>query len=354
MIHIGGNKNIDVHRAECLLQIKVQDERPDIVWYLKNLDRWKLTEGESENMERYLDYLGLISRGEVTHEGDEAIKTGKVMIPEAGLYEILYTKDIAFGNKIIKIRRKRPLDMIGGATQDFSDYELYDQNFYEDLSRGKHSLGKFWIKFERQTGEKPKIIKNGSSDAELVLRAKRDGSKLLFSFKDRKNHKMNTEVHLPSFDIDNNMKQWFNKWDGDARCIEKSYDEAKESPAMLKNFRTTEKLEGQQVNMPTGVDRGDWSLKVNVPVAPKTDKDLKNWVSHIAREDLENNPRYMLKRDIEVMLKDIIEDTPIPVKFPKYTVSGEKIVEKFKKNDHELFSMVQAAEDLTPKDVRRG
>lgn len=353
MICIKGNKMIDTHRAECLLQIKVQENRPDIIWYLREMGRWGLSPGETENMEDYLAYLNLMSGGELTQEGEKAIETGNVMVPEAGIYEVLYTKDTALGNRIINIQRKRPRDMIEGNTQDFPDYELFDQKTHTDLNTGKYSMGDFWVQFERQRGENPKIIYTGTLEAELELRHKEDETTLKFTF-NKGNVKINYETPLRNFNLEKNMKTWFKTWDIKTSSIETTYEEAKKNPAMLKNFYTTKHLEGQQIEMPDGLDDSDWKLEISVPVAPKTEKDIEKWLNYLITENLEKIQRYIRKEQIEKIQTEIIKGSPISTKFPDYFESGEEILQKLRKNNsEEIFYMVQAAEDLTPK-VREG
>lgn len=346
MLKISAKKRIDLYRAQCLLQLKVEEKRPDLVWYLKNIGRWGLSVGETNNMERYLSYLGLISEGELTDTGRKAVKTGKVMVPEAGLYEILYTKDVAFGNRIITIQRKRPVDVIEGNTEEFLDYELYDQRIYRDLNNAKHSMGEFWLKFERPKGENPKIIYAGTLEASVELRKDSSNSFLDFTL-NKSRYNIKERQNLEGFSAELNIKNWIKSWNRDLSAMEVSYEEAKKNPAMLNNFKTTLSLQGRHLEFSQGTDEDDWDVDITLSVAPKTVADADKWISHLTIEKMEEKNKYIRKKNILKIQEGILQNSTIISKFPDFSPDIENTLDKLKKEKKEIYYMVLAAEDLT-------
>ena len=151
---IKAEKKIDIHRAEVILELKIKDFRPDLAWYLDKLGRWGLSVGETENIERYLEYLGLIHEGSLTKEGKIGLQTKNVMVPEAGLYQILFSKDPVFGNRVIDWRRMKPRDTLDGNIEEFEEFELYDEKVHRKLNTENDE--EFWIRFQRQRNESPR------------------------------------------------------------------------------------------------------------------------------------------------------------------------------------------------------
>lgn len=348
MIRISAKKKMDVRRIECLLEIKINKHRPDLIWYLNNLGSWGFTRGEQVNMEDYLEYLGLIRRGELTQEGEKAIETNQVMMPETGLYEILCTKDTVFGNRVINFKRIHPIDILEGDTQDFSDYKLFDEKIFCDMSDGKKTVDEFWIKFQRQRGTNPKVIDTGSLESELVIMHENQETVMTFTF-NKNNIKIQHRENIGKLDIDSNINRWLKGWDKNISAMEMTYEEAKKNRAILKNFQTTKVIHGQQLITPFGVDEGNWSIELFLPVVPKTMTDVKKWLGNIIIDNLTEKPRYLSKTKLKELHNEMLENTPIMKKHGSYRQSGEDLIKFLKEdNDQTNYYMVMAVEDLFP------
>jgi len=348
MIHVKATNKVEVHRIECLLQLKVNEKRPDLVWFLWKLGRWGMSSGEERNMEGYLEFLNLVRDGELTNEGDKALETGNVMVPEAGLYELLYVIDKIFGERIISYQRKEPRDILEGNTQGFSDFTYFDEKVHPDLSAKDKKRGGFWIQFQRQRNETPKVITTGTLEAGLTVTFDlQSDAKRVFRFE--KNKRMIThEESLSSFNIDRNLTNWIKGWDASIRAREMTYEEVKENPATLNGFIVTMLFQGKSLHVGEAVDDSDWDVEITIPVVPRSKKDAENWLYHLLFDDLTKNARYLSIEHLEHLVREKIKGTPIDARFKNFLIPGKKLLAKMKKEEdnRDPYWRVMAVEDL--------
>jgi len=348
MIHVKATKKVEVHRIECLLQLKVNEKRPDLVFFLRKLGRWGMSSGEERNMEGYLEFLNLVRDGELTDEGEKALKTGNVMVPEAGLYELLYVIDKTFGERIISYQRKEPRDILEGNTQGFSDFTHFDEKVHPDLSAKDQKRGFFWIQFQRQRNETPKVITTGTLEAILTVTFDLGSdAKRRFRFEKNKRTIINEEP-LPSFNIDRNMANWVKGWDDSIQALEMTYEDAKENPATLNGFTVNRPFQGKSLHIGETVDDSDWAVEITIPVVPKSKRDAEDWLYHLLLDDLAKNARYLSVEHLERLVGEKIEGTPIDARFPDFLIPGKKLLERMKKEEdnRDPYWRIMAVEDL--------
>jgi len=300
-------------------------------------------------METYLEYLGLLRDGELTQDGGRALETECVMVTEAGIYELLYVIDKTFGNRIISYRRREPKDILEGNTQSFSDFEYFDERTFPEIFGKDISKDFFWIKFQRQKNETPKIIMAGSLEASLVIEydSQSDGCLNFSAILSRRKNEY-TES-LPSFNINNNLSNLIKGWNPEIKALEMDYDEAKEKPAILHNFVTTMSLTGKPLYMTESLDDGDWDIEITLPVVPKSKRDALEWVSYLVIDDLMKKERYLSIAKLEELEQEKMEESLIEKKFKDFFVSGQKLLEIIKRDEdtQSLFWRIMAVEDLS-------
>ncbi len=352
MIHIAARKKVDVHRIDCLLQLVLSEKRPDLVWFLRQLKArgsWNLSRGEEKNIEQYLQYLGLINDRDLTQAGEDALERDYVMIPEAGLYELLFVKDQIFGNRIIHYQRKQPRDIPPGDTQDFTDSALYDEKIHINLSEKSKSDKRFWIRFQRQHNETPKVIFTGILDADLtVTYDSKKGSSICSFILKKNNLNISTSNSLNAFSPEENLSSWLKNWDSEIKAVELTFDEAKENPATLNGFRTSMGIEGKELFLGEVIDGGDWYVEVTVPAVPKTKKDAEAWITRLLTDDLTKKERYLSVIELEKLEHDKLVPSPIGKKFKDFFIPAKRLLKRWKEEekDTDIYRRVMAIEDL--------
>lgn len=100
-------KKIKVHKAEAYLQFEKEEERNDIVKFLKG-NRFS-NEVVNTRVEKHLESIKLMYDGEITDKGNRVIKTGKLFSKEEGKYAMWYTQNDEFiHSKILRTERVSP------------------------------------------------------------------------------------------------------------------------------------------------------------------------------------------------------------------------------------------------------
>ena len=350
MIQLIATKKIDVHRIHCILQMKVNEQRPDIVWFLKKLGRWGLSSGEEQNIEDYLEYLGLMRDGDITNDGKNAKETNQVMIPEAGLYEISYVIDKIFGSRIVNYMRKRPRDILEGNTQEFEEFDIFDEKVHQVQFLPNVQDDMIWLKFQRQRNAIPKVIHSGTLES-IVSISYESGKDTMMSFHmTLNNRKINHEEAIRNFNPNSNLSIWLKEWNASAEAIDMSYEEAKSNPATIHGFKVSKSLQGISLQMGDITDNGDWTVDMTLSAVPKSQKDADKWIYHLITDDVMKNARYLSLSQLEELELDLIEDTPLKRKFPKLFLKGPHLLDLMSKDDEilEAYQRIIAVEDLTP------
>jgi len=339
-------KSLDIRKIDAILEIKVNEKRPDIAWYLRNIGRWKMSRGEEKNLEEYYHYLGLMRGGELTKEGEKAKGTEFVMMPEAGLYQIMCTNDVTFGNRIVHMIRRKPLDIIEGNSLDFPEYELYDQIIHKDLVDEKWAMDEYWVRFQKQRGQNPKVVYSGMFEGKVIVEHEEDVSIIRFDVS-LGNTKIQHHEEFNDFNVLENMSQWFNNWERHVYAIRITYDEVKDNPAVLANFSVIKKMTGQVITTPNGKDNGDWTIEVSVQVVPKSKKDANLWLVNLLLKDLSKKQRYLSLSQAKSIIMRIVNESPISKKYPEYEFPVKDIFKLINAEDQKQAAMIMAAEDLS-------
>jgi len=340
-------KKIDVHRIQCILEVKVKEKRPDLAWYLHKLHRWGLSQGETRNIESYLEYLGLLSQGSKTKEGKKVAETKYAMIPEAGIYEIYYTKDVTFGNRVIDIRRVESRDILAGNTQDFKDYKLFDRDIHFSLNNKNKQFDEFWIEFQKQRDSLPKVIRCGIMDSELEITSDNETEKLIFKSASKGHIKFQEEIS--GFNLDKNLSIWLSGWNKSLSVQEVKFKDIKDNRAVLNNFKQQINLQGQKLISPNGEDDGSWDVELVVSLVPKTNSDAAKWMEALTFNKLDSKHMYLSTSRLQEIIDEILSDTPILRKHPSFRLNAGDVIKKLKKSeDQNQYYMILAADDLLP------
>ncbi len=349
MIAIEMEKEINVNRIICLLELKIKEKRPDLIWFLRNLGKWDFSEGEEKNMFRYLDYLGLVKGNNLTDIGRDALTSGFVLVPEAGIYELLYIQDKVLGNVVIDFNRIDPKKELEGNLEEFSNYENFDEKIFEIFKKNKND--QFWLKFEKPMDGPPRVIIKNPIKGNLKVRFGLDKPPEIEFDCRNGNTLYYRKVQFDGFDPKKNLSKWFKNWDLNNNSLSLTFDEAKENPGILNSFRRSIKLIGQSLFLGRDKDDGDWKVNVAVPVLPKTETDARKWLNDLLLKKVVEKSGYISISEIERMEKELINSTPIKKKFPKIVASGDEFFEGMKKDNQlrDISRMVQTVEDLSPE-----
>ncbi len=352
MISINMEKEINVNRIICLLELKVKEKRPDITWLLGNLGQWGLSKGEEKNLIRYLEYLNLVKSYNLTAVGQDALDSGFVMVPEAGVYELLYIQDKVLGNVAIDFNRINPKNDLEGNREEFTGYETFDEKIFEVFKKNKND--QFWLRFEKPINGPsgpPTVIVNNPIKGSLKVRFGLDKPpEIEFNCSNGRTQNYRRK-QFDDFNPKKNLSKWFKNWDSNNNSLSLTFDEVKDNPGILNSFRSSIKLIGQSLFLGRDKDDGDWKVNIVVPVLPKTEADARKWLNNLLIEKIVERSGYISISEIERMEQEIINSTPIENKFPKIKASGNDFFEEMKKDNQllDISRMVQAVEDLSPK-----
>ena len=349
MISINMEKEINVNRIICLLELKVKEKRPDITWLLGNLGQWGLSIGEKNNLIRYMEYLNLVKGYNLTDVGQDALDSGFVMVPEAGVYELLYIQDKVLGNVAIDFNRINPKNDLEGNIEKFTGYETFNEKIFEVFKKNKND--QFWLRFEKTKNGPPRVIKKSSIKGSLKVRFGLDKPpEIEFNCSNGRTQNYRRE-QFDGFNPKKNLSKWFKNWDSNNNSLSLTFDEAKDNPGILNSFIIRKKLIGQSLFLGRDKDDGDWKVNIMVPVSPKTEADARKWLNNLLIEKIVEKSGYISISEIERMEQKIINSTPIKNKFPKIKASGNDFFEEMKKDNQllDISRMIQAVEDLSPE-----
>jgi len=99
MVLIKARKKMDINQITAILILKRKEKRPDIIYLIKHWESMQISDGERVNLCQYLESLNLMRNERITPDGERAIKSGDVMIPESGVYNLFYVQDAVFGKE---------------------------------------------------------------------------------------------------------------------------------------------------------------------------------------------------------------------------------------------------------------
>jgi len=345
---IQAKKMIDVHQVDCVLEVKIREYRPDIAWYLQRPGKWGFTQGETDNITAYLEYLGLMNRGSLTSEGKNVKESKNVMLPEAGLYQISFTRDTTFGNQVVDLRRISPKDILEGNKQDLEDFKQFQDKTFQSFNEKNKDFIEFSLRFRHRRNDTPKVIHSGMQEAELKVIF--ENGEAILKFKINSHPYIKGERKLEGFDAGLNLSRWLSGWDNSTSSLELSFKDVKDSMGILKSFQKQINLEGQSLVTSSGEDKGSWNVSLNVTVVPRKESDAKKWMERLLVDRLNRKPMYLSSEKLKELHDEILDETPILKKHSKYGLKGEELLEIFSKHeDRTLYNMVKAADDLLPQ-----
>ncbi|MCR4422568.1 MAG: hypothetical protein GYA61_04580 [Spirochaetales bacterium] len=355
MIQLEAYKDIDIHTIHCIAQVKIKTQRPDIVYFLKNMQTLTryFSSGEVKNIYDYLEYLGLLRNGNITHQGEKAIDTKQVMIPEAGIYEMTYIKDKAFGNKILNLKRVNPTFNLEGNIDDFKDYEIFDEKYYKLTNSKDKSILEFWLKFEKQKDSYPKVLtfSNVSSKLNLFYKIDENGTisnKMNLSFKLNESDYL-FEGQIKNLDIDFIISSYLPNWNSETKKLEVKYEDIKDDNSIKNTFQVVKSISCDSLIINQEIDDSHWEMTLCLPIVPESITDAENWMVDLTKQNLYKKPRYLSKIKLKELHDRILRDTPILQKFPAYYQTEDSLLQYLNNNnDKSQYQMVLAVEDLFP------
>ncbi len=353
MIQIEANKEVDIHVIQSICQVKLKTERKDIAYYLKNLRnlRSNFSNGEINNILNYLEYLGLIKNGSLTPLGEKAIETNQVMIPEAGVYQIIYIKDKIFGNGILNLDRVEPSNILEGNIVDFEDYEIFNGKYHKIRNVKDKNEIEFWIKFEKQKDSFPKILNLSNLRGQIEFNYKLDDkkvvtNKLSLKFKFNENS-FNFATQIKNFDLNSNLSLYERNWNPQIGKLEVEYEDIKDNINSKKSFQLIEHITTNGFRINQEIDESFWELNLSLPIIPKNIEDAEKWMIDLTMQNLSERPRYLSKIKLKELHDKILKDTPILLKFPSYYQTEYSLMDFLEINkDKTQYLMVQAVNDL--------
>jgi hypothetical protein len=354
LVKFYATKNVEIKRIVAILQVKAEYRRPDIVFMLNNLEKTGLTTGERKNYAEYLQYMGLTANGQLTTEGARAVKSGLVMVPEYGIYELMYIDeptlpDMQNGHIAIDFRpvEAKSKDM-QGTVDDFNDYQNYDDKTYKTWRKGAQK--KFHVKFERKNNNKPKIIKKPDTKATIQLTYNTEANKVDWKFTSQ-DYDFNIKDYT-ALDIYANIKKMVKNWDDENKAHIVSFNEIKDNKSKMKDFKETLQAQEFQLEYKFGKDNTTYRVAADdVDILPRTISDAREWAYELLLIGLDGG--YHTIKSITDKMATIMEEKPLRKRHPELTVDWGYVEEKLKASkvpeDKNLLIMIRAAEDLTPE-----
>jgi hypothetical protein len=349
-------KNVETKKILAILQVKAEQKRPDIVYMLNTLDKTGLAMGERMNYTEYLRYLGLASNGQLTPEGAKAVKSGLVMIPEYGIYELSYVDeptlpDMQDGHIVIDFKPVEAKSReIQGNVDDFNEYMNLDDKTYKTWKKGGQK--KFHLRFERKNNNKPKIIKKPDTRASVELSFNTETGNVSWKFSSQE-HEYAIK-NYPAIDVYQNVKKMVKNWDEEHKAHIVSFNEVRDNPNKIRDFKETQHAQDFQLEYDFGRDYAAYRITVDdVDLLPRTIDDAREWTYQLMLMRIGKDGGYHTIRNIMDTLGKIIEEKPLRKRHPALNVGWEYVEGKLgtstNTEDKNLFRSIRAAEDLTPE-----
>jgi hypothetical protein len=344
IMNFNATKYIEILSFSAVITLKVGEVRPEIASYLDGERDWLSHEEQSIFESLYLEaYLGIYKNGQLTLEGQRIRDTGKVFIPEHGLYELhLINNNIFRKKKIINFKRKKPTRQITGKhTDSFDSFHEYEGHYFTTLDKEKIE---FSVNFHvNRSNQVPHVIWNNEIRGQVTINS---GSMTGTSLHLQYNHKHYTDHNYKKFNLSSNMHHLLETWNSETESAEKSFEELtlEEKDSFQTGLSTTE-----PIILNDEIDSAKWRIEIqNVPLLPKTQNDAKQWLEYLLTKQLKNEKSYFTHEYIETIQKQILEKTPLIQKYPNLWISGKSFHQTLANRSSTIFTDVQTAQDLLP------
>lgn len=349
MVIIKARKKMDINQITAILRLKQKEKRPDIIYLIGHWESMQISEGERANICQYLESLNLMRNERITSDGERAIKSGYIMMPESGVYNLFYVQDALFGKDpyVIHFSRMTSSKKNDDSAEPYDEFDAIDQKSFSSLKDDTE----FHITFERnRNGDVPVVTKRPrmAADIELISSLNkvamlkiRSHDALDLNYED-KNRNLNLESNLPGI---------IQHWDNALQAQLVSFDEVKSDETQLKNFHKNIPFIENRTLLLNGIPDKEYKIEIQeLPILPKTETDAELWLLRLLILKIKDNLCYLTKKHVEELEKEILEKTPFRKKFEILFIQGDKVFESIKKdsNEIELFRNIQTAEDLYP------
>ena len=352
MVRIIAKKQITIKHISAILTIKLKESRPDLVYLMRNLEELDITDGERLNLQLHLEYLNLLKDGTITTSGDRAIETGMAYIPESGFYDLFYIiqPELGLDAVIIHFERKTPnrKSMEEGNTTTFSEYKLFDRKKWTSW---KDKELEFGVYFER-SGDNPPVIICKKEIACGVTLDSNDYPSMQHTIKVNANEFKYEDKSYAKFDLSKNLPNLIHDWDQKIKVKRVSFEDVKDNPDLLRNFKTREHGMAKKLIFADNYDDDTWSIDIDhIDIVPKNHKNAELWLVTLLRFRLQEEQCHATLQYCEEIVKDIINNSPLNRSHPKLSLDGDKIFKIIKKfSDCDTMQDIQIAEDLFPSD----
>ena len=349
MVRLIAKKQITIKHISAILTIKLKESRPDLVSLMRNLEQLDMTDGERLNLQLHLEYLNLLKDGIITTSGDRAIETGMVYIPESGFYDLFYIRqpELGLDADIIHFERKSPnVKSMEGNTTTFSEYKRFDGKKWTSW---KDKELEFCVYFERSGDNPPVIIRKKEIACGVTLDSKDDPT-MQHTIKVNANEFKYEDKSYVKFDLSKNLQNLIHDWDQRIKVKRVSFEDVKDNPDLLRNFKTREHGMAKKLIFADGDDDDTWSIDIDhIDIVPKNPKNAELWLVTLLRFRLQEEQCHATLQYCEEIVKDIINNSPLNRSHPKLSLDGNKIFKIIGKfSDSGTMQDIQIAEDLFP------
>jgi len=324
-------KNIKIKTAIAYLVFEREQDRPDIVKFLKG----EKFEDETINnrVKEYLKKLQILDKdGSLTKKGTKVKETGKLPVREEGKYKIWFTENDDFlETKILYFERKAPREKerINEININFEK-----DNYFLPVNDNEFSNLKL-VKTDNISGQ----LNKSSENIELVWEWNNlNNSNFYFSGKIDKNsikdHKIESDKNLEEY-----ISNIFQSWDRNMQKLKVYFDEIKEIER--KNF---EKNGNGKYN--------DFNYNFEqIPIMPYDKQDAVKWRNWLINQEIEKE--YFLKYDFEKLVNEINNKNGFSayknnLDIPEISEYRENIYSKDRSKQSPTFWHLSAPDDLNP------
>lgn len=308
MVTLSAKKKVEIRHFTSVLSLRIIETRPDLQWLLRNLERTGLSSGEQTNLRAYLESLGLWRDKGPTPLGEETIQTGRAPVPELGVYELYYIKDFALGIIVIHFERTQAKSRLDEAPEVFQEFSPFEGRKFVSW-KADPAVVSFFVEFERQPNEPPRVIRRSDLPAEAeLLTDEKGGTRWKVS-----GSGFAKELPCEDFQLAQNMVRLVKHWDSSLSAQLVDFDEVKTNPVILAEFRRTVRPDGiRHLRFAQGEDPADYTVEVHdVDVLPASIDDAKRWLTTLLREDLTAEAAFVTVDHVEKAEKAILAKSPL-------------------------------------------
>ena len=332
-------RKVEIQKKIAILNMRVESNNP----YLKNilkdyidgkLDRY-FSNGELNDLREYLISLNLIDKNNnPTPNGRSALKSGKILIPERGIYKISLINDPVVGKLTIEFERMEPKDAQEelkehGEIEDFVYYDNFENEEYVDLRTNK----KFRFEFEKIRKEYPKVVTYDSEYATLELKCEDYDKPCEWALKiDEKVKALEGKIKVL---MDDTLEEWFDGYIRELRGIAVKFNDFKNSRPTLEKFARTYSDIKKPIQFFEIEDDNEWDATVTMRLLPRDSDEAYMWISYLLNLELPSNA-YFSRRQIDENVIKILNKSPI----------GEAISKEFEDYENWIFPTDKYMMDL--------